>query len=197
MVLWFRCLRHRTAKPVVHPPLGTGTCDFYSDCLEDAKSCGSEGYAIGYGERYCERFSSRTDFSLKGSEWRDATLVCLQKSLVETSQNLRLGIDISCETITDTAFDSHPACYTQVGKSVCDLGLSDLSVIYDVIDAGDVLSLRGLRQAVAVADTCIFGLSVERYAQSRSLRRFNTDPDFDVEARLEFWRRLKKEAIEQ
>lgn len=32
-----------------------GTCDFY-DCFEQRFPCGSSGYALGYGGKYCRKF---------------------------------------------------------------------------------------------------------------------------------------------
>ena len=37
------------------------------------------------------------------------------------------------------AFQTHVACYTQPGASVCDLNLQDYKKIYDIIDVGDDL----------------------------------------------------------
>ena len=33
-----------------------GNCDFYSQCVETRIPCGSSGYSLGYGERYCNLF---------------------------------------------------------------------------------------------------------------------------------------------
>ena len=37
-----------------------GNCDFYK-CTEAAFPCGSDGYALGYGYRYCDRFGKYYD----------------------------------------------------------------------------------------------------------------------------------------
>ena len=35
-----------------------GDCDFYDDCIEKwTQSCGSSGYALGYGGKYCRKFA--------------------------------------------------------------------------------------------------------------------------------------------
>ena len=34
-----------------------GDCDFYNTCIETwTRSCGSTGYALGYGGKYCRKF---------------------------------------------------------------------------------------------------------------------------------------------
>ena len=36
-----------------------GDCDFYDNCIEKwTQSCGSAGYALGYGAKYCRKFGS-------------------------------------------------------------------------------------------------------------------------------------------
>ena len=32
------------------------SCDFYPKCLEATSPCGSSGYALGYGGKYCTKF---------------------------------------------------------------------------------------------------------------------------------------------
>ena len=34
-----------------------GTCDFYEKCIESKSFCGPTGYAMGYGTRYCKKFT--------------------------------------------------------------------------------------------------------------------------------------------
>lgn len=35
-----------------------GDCDFYDDCIEKwTQTCGSSGYALGYGGKYCRKFA--------------------------------------------------------------------------------------------------------------------------------------------
>ena len=34
-----------------------GDCEFYNQCVEKTVPCGNEGYAVGYGYRYCNRFA--------------------------------------------------------------------------------------------------------------------------------------------
>ena len=35
-----------------------GNCDFYPQCVEARIPCGSTGYALNYGEKYCHRVAN-------------------------------------------------------------------------------------------------------------------------------------------
>ena len=35
-----------------------GSCDFYPQCVEKRIPCGTTGYALNYGEKYCLKFAS-------------------------------------------------------------------------------------------------------------------------------------------
>lgn len=39
----------------------TEGCDFYTQCLEVESPCGPQGYALGYGDKYCVRFGEYSD----------------------------------------------------------------------------------------------------------------------------------------
>ena len=39
----------------------SGNCAFYSDCVEKRVPCGPNGYALGYGKKYCVRFGENID----------------------------------------------------------------------------------------------------------------------------------------
>ena len=92
-------------------------CSFYSDCLEPTFECGPDGYPMGYGFKYCNRFLEEKDrFSAEGQEWIDGTLVCLKQALVPTVNS---PDGITCDNVKKTAFDSHVDCYIENG--FCDL----------------------------------------------------------------------------
>lgn len=93
-----------TCRPAVQD-----CCGFY-DCLERNCGCGASGYPLGYGKKYCQIFSNYP-FSGQGGKWRDATLRCLQRSLIPYSQ----CPPTNCSTMKTKAFDSHPFCYTSSG----------------------------------------------------------------------------------
>ncbi len=142
-------------------------CDFYPSCLEERFQCGPEGYPIDYGQKYCERFMtlntpysiSSSKLSEEGIQWRNATLICLQKDLVAP---LRKGPEnLSCDELQTLAFDSHPGCYTQPGQSICALPISDWRVIASVVDFGDYATFNSLRQVKEVLLTCATSLHFE------------------------------------
>ncbi len=143
-----------------NPPLQRSLCGFYPDCLERAHACGVKGYALGYGTKYCERFSSNstTDcMSVSGAKWRDSTLVCLQKALVNI---LPKADSMTCEEIENFAYMSHATCYTGGGAeipsepSVCFLSVSDIKCIYDIVDLRDLTSIEGLRAEKSAISIC-------------------------------------------
>ncbi|UOF00418.1 hypothetical protein [Bdellovibrio reynosensis] len=129
-------------------------CGFYRSCVETKYNCGGQGYPIAYGEKYCERFLSLTykDLSLKGIQWRDATLVCLQNqisNLLYSSNNVR-----TCGDLKAFAFDTHAGCYTQKGNSICDLSYDEMTTIGNTVDVGDVMTINGVSQIFSVLKTC-------------------------------------------
>jgi hypothetical protein len=78
----------------VNPAMNT-TCLWYPDCLEAAHPCGLDGYALSYGQHFCNAFSSDLASNLltrQGQLWRDKTLICLQEQLVPL-----LNVSISCK----------------------------------------------------------------------------------------------------
>ena len=52
-----------TVKASVNCPeeAKAGNCDFYTKCVEPRFQCGTNGYSIAYGERYCLRFTEGQD----------------------------------------------------------------------------------------------------------------------------------------
>ncbi len=65
-------------------------CDFYSKCMEATCKCGfaADGYALSYGLKYCRRFLNDANLSPQGEKWRDATLRCLQETLVTSLRKI-------------------------------------------------------------------------------------------------------------
>jgi hypothetical protein len=89
-----------------------------------------DSYPIRYGLKYCQRFSS-VSLNDAGRRWTSATKLCLQQRL---SEFLRSNPRPSCRALSDFAFSSHPACYTQPGASVCDLPLGTKARIGTIVD---------------------------------------------------------------
>jgi hypothetical protein len=126
--------------------------DFYrcvDDVVGDGAGCGNDGYLLGYGARYAERFYrvTRPRMSARGQRWIDDVLVCLQ-------EELQVGIDAStgCDDIRSIAFDSHPGCY--VGAGFCTLPLVDVLQVVWTIDVRDWFGSSAARQAVETAIGC-------------------------------------------
>jgi len=131
-----------------------GGCDFYRSCVEDKFQCGPDGYALGYGEKYCQRFRAleAEDLSSKGLAWRDYTLNCLEQGLADllfSSSNVN-----TCSDLKTFAFKSHVACYTSKDHSVCDLSVSDWAEIISTVDFKDALSDEGRTQVRDVIRLC-------------------------------------------
>ncbi len=131
-----------------------GQCGFYAQCIESKYKCGADGYPLGYGAKYCDRFSalSPNDLSPKGLVWRDHTLVCLQQRLADllvTSHNVN-----TCGDLKTYAFRSHVGCYTQPFAPVCDLAVGDWFTIATVVDLKEYRDSSGRDQVLEVIRKC-------------------------------------------
>jgi hypothetical protein len=172
------------------------TCAFYSACLEADMPCGTSGYAIGYGEKYCSRYDVDHRFSPQGLVWRDAVLHCLQESLVP---ELPKAPSMTCTAITDFAFDTHPRCYTE-GPSICFLPPSDVLNVIGTIDGTDLLSLRSVKQIASVAVTCAEQLAGSLLHFDDPLVRAKLPADLSepayVRDRLQFWENVRDHGVD-
>ena len=141
-------------------------CNFYTDCLEKIIPCGSNGYALGYGHKYCSKFFSdvnagkyHTDYSKR---WVASTGHCLQQVLMDNIVK-KINNGWSCKSMIDFAFDSHPACYTgsvsvedQQEYSICKIrNVFDLKTVVATVDAKDLFSMRSMKQMVGVVKNCM------------------------------------------
>ena len=109
------------------------TCTFYPDCLESKYECGSDGYPLGYGLKYCHAFTAAKDrLDSKGKQWVSDTMLCLQTALVPYATTETT----TCSALKSTAFASHPDCY--VNSGVCTLGPADWLVIVETVDPKDL-----------------------------------------------------------
>jgi hypothetical protein len=183
------CMRYETqsgacvASAPVYPTAAScahvrpKSCHFYSACLETQEPCGNDGYAIGFGERYCYAFKN-ANFSAKGEAWRDNVMECLQKELVP---QLSASPTLACTALTDFAFASHPACYTEPGHSICYLPPRDLASVFATIGLGEALKLRTLDQMRRVVGTCIGQLG-HRIFLGRDASAMLSPSSFAIEA---------------
>jgi hypothetical protein len=110
-------------------------CTFYSSCIDAKVPCGTSGYALGFGQVYCDKFFAlKPKLSAAGQDWVDSTAQCLQRALVW----LEFDSQATCDQISMVAFDSHPGCYTQPGQSFCQLPLSDQLAVLGIINPQDI-----------------------------------------------------------
>jgi hypothetical protein len=127
-------------------------CAFYSACVESNIACGEDGYALGYGERFCTGFKNAS-FSDQGEAWKSSVMGCLQRALVPYTT--AAFAKTSCSTVEDFAFNSHPACYTDPSNSICFLPPSDVLEVLSVIGLDQALQPRTQAQMATVFKTCV------------------------------------------
>jgi outer membrane protein OmpA-like peptidoglycan-associated protein len=129
-----------------------GSCEFYR-CRQrrTGNSHAPTDYYLGYGLKYCLRFSEQTRprLSHAGKMWLDKTLTCLHEHIQR-----RIPYEAPPGTVKRSAFDSHPGCYVVSG--LCFLDPSDWQVIWDTIDSSD----NDLKQVLTTAIFCGANLGV-------------------------------------
>lgn len=92
-------------------------CEFYT-CMETKRACGPKGYQVGFGRKYCLKFTeNQTKFSYEGQGWLNRTKLCLMKKLLENHN------EVVCDSIKKQAFKDHIACYYDSGY--CELSGAD------------------------------------------------------------------------
>jgi hypothetical protein len=134
---------------------GTLSCNVYNTCFDIYCPCtGSDDYFISYGRKYCDRFLNETGWSAAGKQWRDKTLLCLQKSIA-AKLSLQSPRTCNCREMKEFAFQTHINCYTQNAASVCKLPIADWRKIVGIIDTADFIDSYGARQVVATLEICI------------------------------------------
>lgn len=118
-------------------------------CAEQTAQCGPDGYLLGYGTKYAQRFyrDTRPRMTARGQQWIDDVLVCLQGSLRDS-----IDASTSCDDLRTIAFDSHPACYVEAG--FCTLSPWDIAQVVWSIDLRDWLGKDSARQVVTTALDC-------------------------------------------
>jgi hypothetical protein len=169
------------AKPVAED------CAFYRTCLEAARPCGDDGYALGFGERFCHAFlQDDARFSTEGRAWLRDVRPCLQRALVPS-----LAERPACSEAYDRAMSSHVACYTQEAHSICDLPLGDVAHLTRVL-SGELFTGRALAQMRDVGLTCA-GRALSRALGLPTA----TSERADMEARRHFFDRLGEAAANE
>lgn len=148
-----------TNPACANPPFDQ--CGFYANCLESRYHCGPDGYPIGYGQHYCQKFSdNRALFNTRGQEWMVSTMHCLQVALVRDAVD---ATATTCEALKTQAFASHAGCYTSNG--FCTLGVDAWAVVLEIVNVTTLFSSwDSLRAVVETAKDCgeFYAYMVER-----------------------------------
>ena len=119
-----------------NPPMDK--CAFYANCLETRYQCGPDGYPLGYGQFYCQKFSdNRGLLSAQGQEWMLATMHCLQLALVPDAIEATPPAS-DCEALKEQAFGSHAGCYTNNG--FCALGVEVWAAVLEIVNIKTLFS---------------------------------------------------------
>lgn len=124
-------------------------CDWYKECLEERMQCGSEGYPLRYGNKYCNRFvDNLNEFSPKGQEWVKGTLSCLKRDLKDYLHRNKYY----CSDLERDAFKSHPECYAKNGFCSLLVEISDYSSfftgLFKVYEIKDFISVKAIQQVL-------------------------------------------------
>ena len=171
-------------------------CSFYSACVEHQTSCGEQGYALGYGEKYCTAFKNITGLTSTGVAWRDSVMHCLQEELVPMAEPQSTA---TCDEIIDTAFASHPVCYTKPEHSICFLPPSDTLAVLSTIGGSELLTARSRKQILATIGACLgqighaifsFGTSARTVTPTLDSRPMTLD---ELQAHERFWQQLEQQ----
>ncbi|KIK03692.1 hypothetical protein K443DRAFT_676526 [Laccaria amethystina LaAM-08-1] len=133
-----------------HPP--RDQCTFYADCLEAKYHCGPFGYPMGYGTKFCNKFSfSRDKFTKAGQKWMLDTMQCLQNALVSEATG---AVNMTCQKLEEKAFASHPRCYLSSG--LCELPMLDWLEIVKVVQLETLFqNWDAFKGTVEAAEGCL------------------------------------------
>lgn len=96
-------------------------CEYYV-CVEKQKKCGKRKYPMGFGHKYCQKFTKKLHkFSAQGQIWVEEAKNCLIEKLDTLDE------DISCRKFKRKATKQHVPCYIEAGY--CNLPKSDRKLI--------------------------------------------------------------------
>jgi len=116
------------------------------------KGCGEQGYPLGYGLKYAERFMWEIypDVSEAGQVFLSRNLVCLQTAFKD-------GVDgaMSCDEVSKAGFAAHPGCYLDSG--ICDLPFADKAPIFLAVDAQDLAHPAQAGAIERIIEACAAG----------------------------------------
>ena len=129
-------------------------CAFYANCLESRYHCGPDGYPIGYGQRYCQKFSdNRGMLDARGQQWMLDNMHCLQLALVGNAVDADPAAT-TCDALEDKAFASHAPCYTSNG--FCSLGVEVWETVLEIVDIRTLFSnWDAFKATIETAGDCV------------------------------------------
>jgi len=136
------------------PAAAHSACAVYRQFDRQCHCLGADHYFLNYGEKYCERFMRATGWSPGGRRWRDRTMACLSHEMRAHLAQGPHGCD--CGRIKTFALESHARCYTQKPLSACALPLSDLAMIFRMLDLKDLVHPEASRQILGVTLSCLW-----------------------------------------
>ena len=140
-----------------------GTCEYYA-CIDDVRlPCGGDGYALGYGQAYCEKFTQLAFwpplnpwqgwiFPADGDRWRDGVRLCLQEQL---QGYFAQGGRRDCRSLREFAFASHPRCYTGGEDSFCALTPQNVAQVGLTIAPTDFFAIETQQRVRQTASLCV------------------------------------------
>jgi hypothetical protein len=116
--------------------------------------CGRQGYLIGFGKKYCDRFSANLHgFTPAGINWVTCVRQCLIDRLTPYYDKYPYSeFHTSCAALEQTAYDSHVDCYIDCG--FCNICTNNKWVLWKAFDIGDFLSIVAWEQIREILKRC-------------------------------------------
>ena len=128
-----------------------GDCDFYT-CFENRRNCGSKGYMLAYGRKYCNKFGEDYDnFTEQGQQWIDCTRQCLTGAL-RSSYRANTLAGQGCHDVKVLAFHTHVDCYVNCG--FCNIWSTNKAALFGVYSVKDFLQWQAIAQVTSVGNQC-------------------------------------------
>lgn len=155
--MWWWIVAMGCSEPAAEPCAPATEADIlerrgdYYRCLDDwLGGCGEQGYPLGYGARYADRYLDevRAEVSPAGQAFLDTVSVCLQQEMAAF-----VADDVpSCDAVWDHGFSSHPDCYVDSG--FCEVDLESQLAIAAAVDPADQDLPEQQEQVLDVATRC-------------------------------------------
>lgn len=117
--------------------------------LAGGEGCGAEGYPLGFGGRYGQRYwdEAPDHLSEAGVAWIHRVAACLQVALVEA-----VDATSTCDEVRAAGFASHDGCYLDTG--FCELSLADQLWVVSIVDPADRERPEVQAMMTSVLDGC-------------------------------------------